>query len=78
MNRNRLEDLGRVAELANAALEDSREFHTPRWKDLDFPEGFSEGLEEMLGQVWSNREQLIERMAEIYQIARWGDDEEGS
>lgn len=74
-SRDRLEDLGRIAEISKCSTDDDVLWQLPRWKDLEFPDNIPAHLMEVLQKVWWHREKLEETLSEVHCIARYGDDE---
>lgn len=73
MTRNRLEDLGRIAELAKRVIDDCEAL-----LDIRKIEHFEKIIKDNVTEYVFECQRLDEVLHEIYEIARWGDDDDRS
>ena len=73
--RHRLEDMGRIAERLHQILDTDLFDHLSRWKGFEsFYEHCRE--EEKCEDLYSQIDRLHDHLHEIYEIARWGEDDD--
>ncbi len=77
-NRERVEDLGRIAEIIDQINNQDNVFDTYQGRTKDFPQWFmnktTDEQYDILYKIIYYIKGLESNLADCYQIARWGDD----